>query len=96
MAKLDFKHFSKYTGIRRQQKETGDAREEFADLIYRYAGGIKAHALAFRIYGSSGEEEYSDEEVAIIRRVAENFCLPGFIDGLYEQLDIKHDTKKEE
>ena len=96
MTKLDFKHFSKYTGIRRRQKETGDAREEFADLIYRYAGGIKAHALAFRIYGSSGEEEYNDEEVAIIRRVAENFCLPGFIDGLYEQLDIKHDIKKEE
>ena len=35
MAKLDFKHFSKYTGIRRTDKETGDAREEFADLIYR-------------------------------------------------------------
>ena len=86
MTKLDFKHFSKYTGIRRQQKETGDAREEFADLIYRYAGGIKAHALAFRIYGSTGEEEYSEEETAI--------CLPGFIDGLYEQLGINE--KKEE
>lgn len=94
MTKLDFKHFSKYTGIRRQQKETGDAREEFADLIYRYAGGIKAHALAFRIYGSTGEEEYSEEEVSIIRRVAEGFCLPGFIDGLYEQLGINE--KKEE
>ncbi len=96
MAKLDFKHFSKYTGIRRTDKETGDVREEFADLIYRMAGGIKAHALAFKIYGSSGDEEYNDEEVDIIRRVAERFCLPGFIDGLYEQLDIKHDTKKEE
>lgn len=95
MTKLDFKHFSKYAGIRRLEKETGDAREEFADLIYRYAGGIKAHALAFRIYGSDGAEEYSEEEVAIIRRVAEGFCLPGFIDGLYEQLGI-NETKKEE
>ena len=34
------------------------------------------------------------EEVAIIRRVAEGFCLPGFIDGLYEQLGIN--DKKEE
>lgn len=94
MAKLDFKHFSKYTGISRRQKETGDAREEFADLIYRYAGGIKAHALAFRIYGSSGEEDYSDEEVSIIRRVAESFCLPGFIDGLYEQLGIINEKEE--
>ena len=45
------------------------------------------HALAFRIYESQGEEEYSEGEVDIIRRVAENFCLPGVIDGLYEQLD---------
>ena len=49
MAKLNFKHFSKYTGISRQKKETGDVREEFADLVYCRVGGIKAHALAFRI-----------------------------------------------
>lgn len=95
MAKLNFKHFSKYTGISRQKKETGDVREEFADLVYCRVGGIKAHTLAFRIYESQGEEEYSEGEVDIIRRVAENFCLPGVIDGLYEQLDINKDIKEE-
>ncbi len=92
-AKLDFKRFSKHAGIRRRQEETGDAREEFADLIHRYAGGIKAHALAFRIYGSAGED-CSEEEVAVIRRVAEGFRLPGFIGGLYGRSGIN--DKKEE
>lgn len=95
MTKLNFKHFSKYTGISRKQKETGDAREEFADLVYRHAGGIKAHALAFKIFESAGEEEYNDEEVTIIRYVAEKYCLPGFIDGLHEMLSESGTDKNE-
>ena len=95
MTKLNFKKFSKYTGINRKQKKTGDTREEFADLVYCHAGGIKAHALAFKIRDSSGKEEYNEEEVAIIRYIAEKYCLPGFIDGLHEQLNIKPEVKEE-
>lgn len=94
MSRINFKEFTVYTDIAHKQRQTGDARETFADMIYRYVGGIKAHALAFRIYESGGEEEYSEEEVSIIRRVAEEFCLSGFIDGLYEQLNINR--KKED
>lgn len=30
----------------------------------------------------------TDEEVQLIKRTAETQCLPGFIDGLIEQLEI--------
>ncbi len=56
-------------------------------MIYMNVNGIKAHALAMKIYKSEGDTEYSPEEVKMIRSVAEQLCVPGFIDGLNEQLD---------
>ena len=64
-----------------------DVRETFADMIYNNVNGIKAHALALKIYESQGEADYTDDEVKLVRVVAERLCVPGFIDGLNEQLD---------
>jgi hypothetical protein len=64
-----------------------DVREPFADMIYNNVNGIKAHALALKIYESEGEADYTDDEVKLVRIVAERLCVPGFIDGLNEQLD---------
>jgi hypothetical protein len=64
-----------------------DVRESFADMIYNNVNGIKAHALALKIYESEGEADYTDDEVKLVRIVAECLCVPGFIDGLNEQLD---------
>lgn len=86
MARIDFKNVKVYHGVVRRTWSTTDVRESFADLIYGNAGGIRAHALALKIYNSEGEEEYSPEEMELIRGVAERLCVPGFIDGLNEQM----------
>lgn len=78
----------------RKAAQTVDARETFADMVYKNVNGIKAHALALKIYESEGETEYSDGEVRLIRTVAERLCVPGFIDGLNEQLN-NNDNKTE-
>ena len=91
--KLNFQHFSVPTGISRKNRQTGDARESFANMIYMNVNGIRAHALALKIYNSEGEEEYSLEEVRLIREVAEKLCAPNFIDGLMEQLDNQSKTE---
>lgn len=93
MSRINFSRFGVYTGILRKEKETGDVREEFADLLYRNVSGIRSHALALKIYRSEGDTEYSPEEVRLIRGVAEAMCLPGFIDGLNEILE--NQTKNE-
>lgn len=62
MKKLDFRNFSVPTGITRQTREVFDAREQIADLLYTRVSGIKAHRLAFKIFESTGETEFSDEE----------------------------------
>ena len=85
--KLNFQQFSVPTGVSRTNRQTGDARESFADMIYLNVNGIKAHALAMKIYQSEGAVDYSPDEVKLIRDVAEKLCAPNFIDGLMEQLD---------
>lgn len=87
MAKLNFEKFTVPTGISGKNKRTGDARESFADLIYTNINGIRAHALAMKIYRSEGETEYSDDEVRLIKDVAYKLCAPNFIDGLSAQLE---------
>lgn len=87
MIKLNFQQFSVPTGISRKNRQTGDARESFANMLYLNVNGIRAHALAMKIYNSEGEESYSPEEVKLIKDVAEKLCAPNFIDGLMEQLN---------
>lgn len=91
--KLNFQQFSIPTGISRKNRQTGDARESFANMLYLNVNGIRAHALAMKIYNSEGEESYSPEEVKLIKEVAEKLCAPNFIDGLMEQLN--NNTKNE-
>ena len=86
MKKINFKNFRIYVDVSHKSSRNADVREQFADMIYKNAGGIKAHALALKIYNSKGETEYNKEEVGIMRVIAEKFCLPGFIDGLMEQI----------
>ena len=86
MAKLDFQHFTVPSGISGKDSRTGDARESFADILYMGANGIRAHALAMKIYKSEGSEDYTDEEVRLMKGLAERFCTPAFIDGLRAQI----------
>lgn len=86
MKKADFKAFGMFTDITHTKRITGDARREFADLLYLRTSGIAAHDLAFRIYRSDGPVELSDEEAALVRDTARRYCNGAFIDGLEEQL----------
>lgn len=86
MATINFQEFSVPARIGSTIRRTGDARESVADLIYQSVAGIKAHSLAFKIYGSEGATEYSEDEVRMIKSVCDRYALPSFIDGLQEQL----------
>lgn len=87
MAKLNFQHFKIPTGIDRTQYRTGDARESVANMLYLNVNGIRAHALALKIYRSEGETDFTEEEVRTLRDVADTYATPAFIDGLNEQLE---------
>lgn len=87
MARINFQQFSIPTGIDRSRHQIGDARESVANMLYLNVNGIRAHALAMKIYRSEGETDYTDEEVRTLREVADTYATPAFIDGLTEQLE---------
>lgn len=87
MAKINFQQFRIPAGIDKAHYHTGDARESVANMLYLNVNGIRAHALALKIYRSEGETEFTEEEVRTLREVAESYGTPAFIDGLGEQLE---------
>ena len=82
MKKIDFKNFSMRIGIAIDDTFTMDAREGFANLIYTNVNGIAALSLAQKIFKSEGEAEFDEREVEIIKKVAEEYCTPRFIDSI--------------
>ena len=86
MAKINFQQFRIPTGIDKSRYRTGDARESVANMLYLNFNGIRAHALALKIYRSEGETEYTEEEVKTLTEVSDTYGNPAFIDGLREQL----------
>ncbi len=87
MAKINFQQFRIPAGIDRSRYQTGDARESVANMLYLNVNGIRAHALALKIYRSEGETDFTAEEVRTLREVADTYATPAFIDGLNEQLE---------
>lgn len=87
MKKVNFKELEIFTDISRTNKTKGDARREFADIMYKGCNGIAAHALALKIYQSEGEIEIDEQEEALIRDLTSRACTPMFIDGINAQLD---------
>ena len=86
MAIINFQQFRIPTGIDKSRYQYGDARESVANMLYLNVNGIRAHALAMKIYQSDGEVDYSDEEIKTITDVANAYGTPAFIDGLREIL----------
>jgi hypothetical protein len=81
MTKIDFTKLEMFLNIEKTEKETVDVRSSFANMIYSRTNGIECHSLAYKIYNSEGEEEFSDKECEIIRKVSE-YALPKFIDAI--------------
>lgn len=91
--KLNFKHFLLFQGVDRKTFIQTDVSRAIADTLYNQAQGIAAHALALKIYNTQGEEEYSDEEINILKTMAQN-CTPAFIDSFEEFIKPKEDDKE--
>lgn len=87
MAKINFQQFRIPAGIDKSRYQTGDARESVANMLYLNVNGIRAHALALKIYRSEGETDFTEEEVRTLQEVADTYATPAFIDGLRAQLE---------
>ena len=82
---LNLKKVEVFTNVAKTQCVVMDIREAFADLIYARGTGIKAHALALKVYNSDEMTDYTDDEVKLIRKYTE-MCTPAVIDAIEKQL----------
>ena len=84
--KINFEALEMYTDIKHTHKIVKDVREEFAQIIYERGAGVKMHALAYKVLGSHGETEFTEQECKIIKMIAEQIA-PFFIDAIYNVLN---------
>lgn len=80
--KIDFTKIEVYADVSEKICFVRDIKNEFANAIYANITGLPAHALAYKIFSSKGEEEYSDEECLLLSRCAEQVLSPAYIDAL--------------
>lgn len=89
---IDFTKSAIPMDISKTSFQVADIREEFANAIYVRGAGLACHALALKIYGSKGEEEYDDKEVGIIKQFAQ-MCTPCVMDAINDVIDKQKEAK---
>lgn len=89
--KLNFKQFVLFQGIDKKNALLTDVSKAIADGLYNTMQGIASHALALKIYNATGEEEYSDEEIEMLRNFSKQ-CTPAFMDSFEEFVKLKETT----
>ena len=82
--KIDFTKIEVFADLSRNICVVRDIKNEFANAIYTNIPGLPAHALAYKIYNSKEEEEYTEDECMLISRCAELVLTPAYIDALIE------------
>lgn len=88
--KINFEKFNVYTDIAHTNCIEANVKEEIANVLYNKGAGIACNALALKIYNSTGEEEYTQEEYNLLLNTVESLLTPMFISSLMEY------NKKEE
>ena len=79
--KINFEHLKVYTDIAKTNVTVTNVKVQIADALYQNGFGIAAHALAFKIYNSSGECELTNEEYQILTDFVEQKCTPMIIEA---------------
>lgn len=81
MKKINFESLEFFLDIEKTKSVKRDVKSQFANTIYRGTNGLEYHALAFKIYNSTGLVEYNEKECELIRKIA-NQMTPMFIDAI--------------
>ena len=81
--KLNFDKVEVYTDLSKKKSVEQNIREDFANFVYTQCTGIKAHALALKIYNGNPDTEYTPQEVEMVRGYSQG-CTPAIIDAITE------------
>ena len=80
--KINFEQLKVYTDIAKTRERVVNVKVQVADCIYQSGIGIAAHALALKIYNSTGDCELTADEYQLLISFAERHFIPMVIDAL--------------
>lgn len=80
--KINFEQLRVYNDIAKTRELVVNVKVQVADTIYQKGIGIAAHALALKIYNSTGDCELTDDEYQLLISFAERHFIPMVIDAL--------------
>ena len=80
--KINFEQLRVYKDIAKTRELVVNVKVQVADSIYQNGIGIAAHALALKIYNSTGDCELTDDEYQLLMSFAERHFIPMVIDAL--------------
>lgn len=82
--KINLEHLEVFMTLDKNQCQVVNARKQIANIIYSQGAGLglAGQALAVKMWNGSGETEYTDEEVKIIKELVERTTAPCFIDAV--------------
>ena len=92
MKKINFERIELFADIAHTQCVVQNVKTDFSNVIYTMGHGIEAHALALKIYNSSGETEYNENEIRLIKKYSE-LCQPAFIDAINRLIESEDDNQ---
>ena len=85
--KINLERIEVYADLAKSRSTVVDMRDLIANIIYEKGSGLACSVLAHKIYEHRGEMEFDEEEVKILRAVAENFLAPAACDAITALLD---------
>lgn len=86
MKRINFERIEIFSDIEHTRCSVCNVKKDFANAIYQNGYGIESHALALKIYNSSGETDFSDTEIELIKKYAAQ-CQPAFYDAIITILE---------
>lgn len=82
MKKVDLVNLEVFTDMAHTMCTRVNVKDQVANELYTHGSGLACHALALKIYNSSGQVELSDEEYALLMQFADAMFTPNMIDAL--------------
>lgn len=81
----------------KNQCQVVNARKQIANIIYSQGAGLglAGQALAVKMWNGSGETEYTDDEVKIIKELVERTTAPCFIYAVNDAINNAVSADKE-
>lgn len=80
--KIDFDRLEVFTDLERRHCTVAKLRRPLANALYTLGSGISCHALALKLWNTAGAQDFSGEEAALIRSLAERACSPAVIEAV--------------